>query len=84
MSPNVEPVLPTVLKFLTITVCSLGLFFGYILSRQLSGRDSAFISIVSINYSMCIIWFLTPIASQYSLPGPIKISLLRHKTLDQG
>lgn len=84
LSPFVEPVLPLTLKLLTLLVCSLGLIFGWTLSSPQSARPSSALKLSRLNYAICYIWFLTPIASQHSLPAPNTASIRVHKTLDQG
>lgn len=84
LTPTAEPLLPPPLKFLTITICLLGLFFGWSINILKSGRKSYFYLHTNQNISSCIIWFITPLSSQIILPLPYWIAHHYQKTLDQG
>ena len=84
IAPSYEPVLPPHLKFLTLTVCFLGLFFGYLLNSFLSSNTSFFLSNINVHYFSCIIWFLTQISTQKFIKFPIHIAHQITKSLDHG
>uniref|UniRef100_A0AAU6QGJ2 NADH-ubiquinone oxidoreductase chain 5 n=1 Tax=Prionospio plumosa TaxID=3050096 RepID=A0AAU6QGJ2_9ANNE len=82
--PNQELFLTPFLKNLTISVCLLGLIFGYYLSSTLSSQRSFLLVNPMINSFSTTMWFLTPLSAQKSLSLPMSLALLFHKTLDQG
>lgn len=84
VTPSIEPFLPPHLKYLTITVCLLGLYFGYIIRFYLTGQSAFLLSWTKLNYASCGIWFLTPLSTQKMLFAPYWIGHQFLKTLDQG
>ena len=84
VSPSIEPFLPTHLKFLTLSVCLLGLLFGYMIGSPITTNSSSLYVSNFINHAFCIIWFLTPMSTQKILPVPYWTAHHFSKTLDQG
>lgn len=75
-------ILPSNLKFLTLTIVTAGVFIGWFRSRPLSTTLSSSINNIW-HYASCIIWFLVPIASQIILKFPIWSRHLILKLVDQ-
>lgn len=84
IAPIKEPVLPLTLKLLTLFVCGLGLFFGYLLSSNTSSHSATLFLIPFSNLASCTMWFLAPLSTQKMMPFPYYTALISHKTLDQG
>uniref|UniRef100_A0AAU6QH04 NADH-ubiquinone oxidoreductase chain 5 n=1 Tax=Prionospio sp. 2 MH-2023 TaxID=3059270 RepID=A0AAU6QH04_9ANNE len=84
ISPIVEPFLPPHLKFLTLFVCFMGLYFGYTSSHRLSSQTSTLYNMMYTNYASCAMWFLTPLSTQKALPVTYWVAHQFSKTLDQG
>lgn len=82
--PSSEPILTPQLKFLTLTVCFLGLFFGYLLNSSLSSNTSFFLENQKLHYFSCIMWFLVQISRQKFIKFPIHIAHQMSKSLDHG
>uniref|UniRef100_A0AAU6QGI3 NADH-ubiquinone oxidoreductase chain 5 n=1 Tax=Prionospio sp. 7 MH-2023 TaxID=3059275 RepID=A0AAU6QGI3_9ANNE len=84
LAPATEPILPPYLKYLTISVCLLGLYFGYMMSFYLTGQQAFLFQHPILNYASCMMWFLSPISTQKILPGPYWLAHQFQKNLDHG
>uniref|UniRef100_A0AAU6QH29 NADH-ubiquinone oxidoreductase chain 5 n=1 Tax=Prionospio sp. 5 MH-2023 TaxID=3059273 RepID=A0AAU6QH29_9ANNE len=84
LAPSSEPILPPYLKYLTISVCLLGLYFGYMMSFYLTGQHAFLLTFTKLNYASCGMWFLAPLSTQKMLPAPYWVGHQFLKTLDQG
>uniref|UniRef100_A0AAU6QG39 NADH-ubiquinone oxidoreductase chain 5 n=1 Tax=Prionospio sp. 1 MH-2023 TaxID=3058460 RepID=A0AAU6QG39_9ANNE len=84
VSPINEPFLPPYLKYLTLFVCFMGLYFGYAASHTLSGQTASLYKATPSNYASCAMWFLAPLSTQKALPIPYWAAHQFSKTLDQG
>lgn len=82
--PANEPFLPSTLKFLTLFVCGLGLFFSYSINKLLSRQPAFFLLYNNLNFASCIIWFFAPLSTQKFIPAPLAVAHLFQKNLDQG
>uniref|UniRef100_A0AAU6QGQ1 NADH-ubiquinone oxidoreductase chain 5 n=1 Tax=Aurospio banyulensis TaxID=3050091 RepID=A0AAU6QGQ1_9ANNE len=84
ITPFSEPILPPPLKFMTLSVCFLGGFFGYKFSSLKSGGQSSLLNAPELNYASCMMWFLAPLSTQKMLAPSYWIAHQLSKTLDQG
>lgn len=83
--PSQEPFLSESIKSIPIIAAILGLILIIIFSfSQPTTIKRSFIIIPLLNYRNCIIWFITPLSSQFMIKQPLLISHIFLKTRDQG
>jgi len=83
--PNVHQtiILPTPLKIITIVMVVIGLLIGWVTSTT-STNKKRFISYTPLcHYASCLIWFLVPLSTQFTIKIPIYSRHLILKSVDQ-
>lgn len=84
ISPVEDFFLPLYFKLLTIFVTIVGGFLAWCFSCQLN-RSIAFLrENILLNFSLCLMWFLTPLSSQKILTSSFWLGHNYYKVLDQG
>lgn len=81
---NQEPIVITsTIKTIPIIIVILGLLTAWYINTQNVNKAPAIILIPITHYASCLIWFLVPLSSQFTIKGPIYISHNYLKSLDQ-
>lgn len=84
ISPSIEFFLPFHLKILTIFVTILGFITSWIFASSLTSASRNLLSLKLTHYSLCLIWFLVPLASQNTIKLPLKVGHTSITSLDNG
>jgi hypothetical protein len=77
-------ILPRYLKYIPLAIVLIGVIIGYYLSTNLKMSESSIKKRILSHYSLCSIWFLVPLSSQFILKWPIMTAHLNIKYVDQG
>jgi len=77
-------ILPLSLKLRPIIIVSVGLIFAWWISASNSENISKLIITPINHYASCIMWYLVPISSQFTIKWPIWLAHNYLKSIDQG
>lgn len=84
ISPSQDFFLPLYFKLITLFVTVVGGALSWCFSTQLLRRVSFLKENVLLNFSLCLMWFLTPLSSQKILINSFWLGHNYYKVLDQG
>lgn len=77
-------ILPFSIKISPLIIVLAGLVMAWYMSSINKSSTSLFINIPLTHYASCIIWYLVPLASQFTMKWPIWIAHNYLKSMDQG
>jgi NADH-ubiquinone oxidoreductase chain 5 len=76
--------LPFILKLRPIIMVTIGLFFAWVVSSTNRVISSKLITIPVTHFARCIMWYLVPMSSQFTIKWPIWVAHQYLKSVDQG
>lgn len=76
--------IPNIVKFMPLEIVIVGIFIGWMVSTQSSSSKSMLIKSPFNHYASCLIWFLVPLSSQFTIKLPFKAAHYSLKHIDQG
>ena len=76
--------LPSYLKIIPLFIVILGILRAYFLTSRININKALLINKVLTHYSLCSMWFLVPLSSQFILKWPISIAHFNLKYIDHG
>lgn len=77
-------ILPFILKISPVIIVTMGLVAAWAISSINSLNNSKLIIIPITHYASCIIWYLVPISSQFTIKWPMWVAHQYLKSMDQG
>lgn len=77
-------ILPSYLKWTPLTMVIIGVILAFYITSMLKTSKANSLQNTLNHYSLCSIWFLVPLSSQFILKFPIEVAHLRIKYVDQG
>jgi len=77
-------ILPSYLKFMPLIIVTSGVLAGFYITTTIEPKTSTLINQIISHYSLCSIWFLVPLSSQFILKFPITIAHYNLKYVDHG
>lgn len=84
MPINQEPItITSIIKNIPITIVILGLLIAWYINTQQLKNMPAIIQAPITHHASCLIWFLVPLSSQFTMKTPMLISHNYLKSLDQ-
>lgn len=77
-------ILPAYLKFMPLIIVFFGMLMGIYCTTKLHANQSSLKNWILTHHSICSIWFLVPLSSQFMLKWPMYVAHFNMKFIDQG
>ena len=77
-------ILPTLIKMMPIIMVTVGFIGAWIINTNTSINISIIIKLSITHFARCLIWFLVPLSTQFTIKAPLTIAHHFIKTVDQG
>jgi NADH-ubiquinone oxidoreductase chain 5 len=76
--------IPNIVKFMPLEIVLIGVFIGWKITAQSASSKSKLITLPLNHYASCLIWFLVPLSTQFTIKFPYKAAHFSLKHIDQG
>jgi len=77
-------ILPTIIKTMPLVVITTGILFAWIQTTKFKKTPALLTNIPLFNFIRCIIWFIVPLSTQFTIKTPLKTTHYLIKQVDQG